>query len=254
MGERIIMYDVSSLFLPAFISGLITFFAPCTFPLIPAYLGLISGATAEDLADPQKKKIINWDIVKNGILFIAGFSLVFIFLGAGFGLLGTVIVGFRLWITKLAGVFLVFAGLGMLGFLKFPAFNLFKVKNLNGMDPSVRAFVLGAALGAGWTPCIGPILGAVLTLASASSTWFAGAQLLAIFSLGLAVPFILVAILVGSAQKYLLKLNKYIEVIAFISGILLILFGILIFTNKLGYLMGWGFKIFKYQDVIMPLL
>src|SRR3989344_1101561 len=248
------MYDISALFIPAFISGLVTFFAPCTFPLIPAYLGLISGATAENLADHAKRRKINWNIVKNGVLFIAGFSFVFISLGAGFGLLGTVVVGFRLWITKLAGVFLVFAGLGMLGFLKFPAFNLFKVKNLKGMDPSLRAFVLGAALGAGWTPCIGPILGAVLTLASASSTWFTGAQLLAIFSLGLAVPFIIVAVLFGSANKYLLKLNKYIHFLSIISGVLLILFGILIFSNKLGYLMGWGFKILKYQDVIMPLL
>src|SRR3989344_551769 len=248
------MYDLSSLFIPAFISGLVTFFAPCTFPLIPAYLGLISGTSVENLTDKNKRKLINWDVVKKGILFIAGFSLIFIALGAGFGLLGTVVVGFRLWITKLAGIFLVFAGLGMLGFFKFPAFNLFKVKNLNGMDPSLRAFVLGAALGAGWTPCIGPILGAVLTLASASSTWFTGAQLLAIFSLGLAVPFIIVAALFGSVNKYLLKLYKYIEVLSFISAILLILFGILIFSNKLGYLMGWGFKILKYQDVIMPLL
>ena len=248
------MYDVSSLFLPAFISGLVTFFAPCTFPLIPAYLGLISGATAENLAVPAKRKIINWNMVKNGALFIAGFSFVFVFLGAGFGLLGTVVVGFRLWITKLAGVFLVFAGIGMLGFIKFPVFYLFKIKNTGSMDPSLRAFVLGAALGAGWTPCVGPILGAVLTLASASSTWFAGAQLLAVFSLGLAIPFIVVAILFSSANKYLLKLNKYIQVLSFISAILLILFGILIFSNKLGYLMGWGFKILKYQDVIIPLL
>ncbi|OHA46416.1 MAG: hypothetical protein A3A80_03600 [Candidatus Terrybacteria bacterium RIFCSPLOWO2_01_FULL_44_24] len=247
------MYDVSSLFIPAFISGLITFFAPCTFPLIPAYLGLISGATADELSDHLKRKELRWKIVANGLLFILGFAAVFISLGAGFGLIGSSISGFRLWLTKIAGILVFVAGLSMLGAIKIRGFNLIRLKNINRFDPKTRAFVLGIALGAGWTPCVGPILGAVLTLASASATIWTGAQLLTAFSLGLAIPFIIVAFLFGSAQKYFSIINRYLPALSAVSGVVLMLFGYLIFTSQLGILMGFGFKLLRfipYQDFI----
>ncbi len=246
--------DVSALFIPAFIAGLATFLAPCTFPLIPAYIGLISGVSAGDLAGGKKNTDMRRRIIINGVLFVLGFSSIFIILGAGFGLVGTVVVGFRYWITKFAGIFLFVAGLSMLGVIKFPGFNLLRLNNIQRMNPAVRSFVLGIALGAGWTPCVGPILGAVFTLAFAGATVLAGAQLLAVFSFGLAVPFLLVAFFFASVERHISRLSRAASILSFVSGITLIFFGYLIFFNKLGYLMGFAFRLFPYQDILLPLL
>ncbi len=246
--------DVSALFIPAFIAGLATFLAPCTFPLIPAYIGLISGVSTGNLAEGKKNTEAKQRIVINGALFVLGFSAIFIFLGAGFGFIGAVVVGFRYWITKFAGVFLFVAGLSMLGVIKLPGFNFFRLNNIQRMNPAVRSFVLGAALGAGWTPCVGPILGAVFTLAFAGATVWAGAQLLAVFSLGLAVPFLLVAFFFASVERHISRFNRIATIMSFASGVTLIFFGYLIFFNKLGYLMGFAFRLLPYQDILIPLL
>lgn len=238
-----------SLIIPAFIAGIFTFLAPCTLPLVPGYLGFISGVSANDLQDPSKSKLARRKIFLNGVLYVVGFSLVFITLGSLFGLGGSALVQYRLWLSRIGGIFVIFFGLFMIGVLKLPFLNIEKhVTSVKALKPGnpVSSLIFGAAFAFGWTPCVGPILGSILTLAASSATIGQGAFLLAVFSLGLAVPFLIIAASIGSASSYLAKLNKYINVISIIGGIFLIFLGILLLTNKLGVWIAYFYQWFDF--------
>lgn len=238
-----------SLIIPAFIAGILTFLAPCTLPLVPGYLGFISGVSTNDLQDPTKAKIVRRKIFLNGVLYVIGFSLVFIILGSLFGLGGAALIKYRLWFSRIGGVFVIFFGLFMIGILKLPFLNVEKhigsVKALKPGNP-VSSLIFGAAFAFGWTPCVGPILGSILTLAASSATIGQGAFLLAVFSLGLAVPFLIIAASVGSASAYLTKLSKYLNVISVIGGIFLVFLGVLLLTNNLGVWISYFYQIFNF--------
>src|SRR3989344_7045516 len=174
-----------SLIIPAFIAGILTFLAPCTLPLVPGYLGFISGVSANDLRDPTKAKVARRKIFLNGVLYVIGFSLIFIILGSLFGLGGAALIKYRLWLSRIGGIFVIFFGLFMTGVLKLPLLNIEKhFGNIKALKPGnpASSLIFGAAFALGWTPCIGPILGSILTLAAASATVGQGAFLLAVFS------------------------------------------------------------------------
>lgn len=240
-----------SLVIPAFIAGILTFLAPCTLPLVPGYLGFISGASLEDLKDPEKAKKARWKIFLNGVFFVVGFSLVFIVLGTLAGFAGRALVPYRIWLTRIGGIFVIIFGLLMVNVLKLPFLQSgrqFRAPSVFKRGKPVNSLILGSAFGFGWTPCVGPILGSILLLASTSATALQGAIMLSIFSLGLAIPFLLIAIGIGSASKHIEKFSKYLSVVSVIGGIFLIILGILLLTNNIGLLISYGFRIFQFID------
>ncbi len=239
-----------SLIIPAFIAGVLTFLAPCTLPLVPGYLGFISGASLDDLKDPGKAKSARWKIFLNGLFFMLGFSAVFIIMGTLVGFVGaTLLAPYRLWLGRIGGIFVIIFGLFMLNILKIPFLaseKQFKAPTLFKRGKPTNSFILGSAFAFGWTPCVGPILGSILLLASTSTTAFQGALMLAVFSAGLALPFLLIAIGIGSASRHVQNISKYLNIISTIGGIFLILLGILLVMGKISLLVAYGYGIFQF--------
>jgi cytochrome c-type biogenesis protein len=239
-----------SLIIPAFIAGLLTFLAPCTLPLVPGYLGFISGVSVQDLQNPSKSKSARRKILLNGFLFIVGFSFIFVLLGILSGLAGSALFRYRIWLSRIGGIFVILFGLFMLGILRLPFLNIEKnIGAIIALKPGnpISSLIFGATFALGWTPCVGPILGSILALAASSATVGQGALLLSVFSFGLAVPFLIVAFSIGSASSYISKLSKYLNVISIIGGLFLVFLGILLFTNKLGV---WIAYFYQWLDFI----
>lgn len=238
-----------SLIIPAFIAGILTFLAPCTLPLVPAYLGFISGVSAQDLQDPLKARSARIKIFLNGLLFILGFSAVFVILGTTAGFFGQTVFRQRIWLSRVGGIFVILFGLFMLNILKIPFLSKeiqFKTPTLFQRGKAANSFILGTAFGFGWTPCVGPILGSILTLAAASATAEQGAFLLSVFSLGLAVPFLIIATGIGFASEHIAKLSKYLNMVSIIGGVFLIFLGSLLLTNSLGVWIAYFYQWFDF--------
>ena len=238
-----------SLIIPAFIAGIFTFLAPCTLPLVPGYLGFISGVSAQDLKDPLKAKTALRKIFLNGLLFVIGFSFIFILLGSLFGLGGSALIQYRLWLSRIGGVFVILFGLFMIGVLRLPFLNVEKhIRGIKALKPGnpISSLIFGATFALGWTPCAGPVLGSILTLAAASATVGQGAFLLSVFSLGLAVPFLIIAAGIGSASNSIAKLSKYLNVISAIGGTFLIFLGVLLLSNKFGVWVAYFYQWFNF--------
>lgn len=202
-----------------------------------------------DLDDPAKAKLARRKIFLNGLFFIVGFSAIFISLGGLAGFVGQTLFLYRAWLARIGGVFVIIFGLFMLNIVKIPFLSKefqIKIPAFFKRGNAFNSFVLGSAFGLGWTPCVGPILGSILTLAAASATAVQGAALLAVFSLGLAAPFLAIALSVGSAAAYLKKAAKYLNIVSVIGGLFLIFLGILLLTNKLGIWVGYFYRIFDF--------
>lgn len=244
----------TSLIIPAFIAGLLTFLAPCTLPLVPGYLAFISGVSFDQLRDPEQLHKTRKKIFLNGLLYVIGFSLVFIALGSLFGLGGAALAKHRIWLSRIGGVFIIFFGIYIMGLFKLKWLRFLAgehrfhpSKYLKPGTPA-SSLIFGATFAFGWTPCIGPILGSILLLASTSSTVSEGAFLLFIFSLGLAVPFLIIAAAIGWAATHLRRIGKYLNVISIIGGAFLVFIGILLLTNRLGIWVSWFFQAFKFLN------
>jgi len=239
-----------SLIIPAFIAGVLTFLAPCTLPLVPGYLGFISGASLDDLQDPAKSGKARWRIFLNGLFFIIGFSAVFVILGTLIGFVGaTVLAPYRIWLSRIGGVFVVIFGLFMLNVLKMPFLaqeRQFSVPPLFERGRPLNSLILGSAFAFGWTPCVGPILGSILLLASTSATALQGGLLLTVFSLGLAVPFLAIALGIGKASLYIQNFTRYLGIVSFIGGVFLVFLGILLVTGNVALLISWGYRLFDF--------
>ncbi len=243
-----------SLIIPSFIAGVLTFLAPCTLPLAPAYLSFISGASAKDLADPSKLNIVRKKVVLNGLFYVLGFSLVFIFLGLLFGIGGLALAKYQAVLSQIGGAFIIIFGLYLmhifdLSFLDFLQKEK-KFKFVSKLRPGTPASsaILGITFALGWTPCVGPILASILFLASSTATAFQGAILLAVFSLGLALPFMALAFGVSHATKTVQKLSKILPYISFIGGAFLLFLGILLITGKMSVWLAFAFKAFSIFD------
>lgn len=239
-----------SLILPAFIAGILTFLAPCTLPLVPGYLGFISGASLKDLENPEKAQKLRRKIFLNGLFFVLGFSAIFIAQGTFIGFLGgRLFASSRLWLEKISGFFVILFGLFMLHFIRVPFFDRaikFHVPTIFERGKPINSFILGSAFAFGWTPCVGPILGAILTLAAVSETAAQGAFFLSVFSLGLAIPFLLIAISISSVSRYFARITKYLRVFELITGFFLIFLGVLLVTNMLGIWVSFFYRIFDF--------
>lgn len=236
------------LFVSAFVAGMLMFLAPCTLPIVPAYLAFIAGVPLSDLRNPAKRDKARWAVFRNACAFVVGFSAVFILLGASAGLLGVFIGPWRFILFRIGGAVLVVFGLTMLGWLpleflsrerhvRLPAFLRL------GTLPS--SALIGALFAFGWSPCIGPILGTVLLLASSGSTAWWGALLLAVFSAGLAVPFLLVALMVTKAGELLARLDILVRVLTLFGGVSLIVMGFLVMTGSIDWFVAQGYALFN---------
>lgn len=239
-----------SLIIPTFIAGILTFLAPCTLPLVPGYLGFISGSSLDDLNDPTKSKKARWNIFLNGLFFMVGFSAVFIIMGTLVGFIGaTLLAPYRIWLARIGGIFVIIFGLFMLNVVKIPflmAEKQIQAPALFKRGKPTNSFILGSAFAFGWTPCVGPILGSVLLLASTSTTALQGGLLLSVFSAGLAIPFLLIAIGIGSAPRYVQNISKYLNIISVVGGVFLIFLGVLLATDNVGVLISYGYKVLQF--------
>jgi len=218
-------------FLVAFSAGLLSFLSPCVLPLVPVYLASLAGPEIFDAKVTRKRM----PIFLHSLSFVIGFSIVFTILGAGAGLAGFAISAHLVVIRQIAGSLLIVFGLFILAALKVPWLNFEKRLNssLGTTTGYLRSFLTGSIFSVAWTPCVGPILGGILTLALGSETAWQGAYLLAVYSLGLGLPFLIMGIAFDSITPLLKRINRYSNWIYIISGLLLIAIGILILTNRL---------------------
>ncbi len=237
----------------AFVAGILMFLAPCTLPLVPAYLGFISGVGADDLRDPTRAKAARRKIIVNGVFFIVGFSIVFILFGTLAGFLGQGLAPFRIWLARIGGVLVILFGLFMVGAFRLPipflqSDHRFSMPSWLKVGKPSSSLAIGSAFAFGWTPCVGPILASILLLASTSATAAQGAFLLFVFSLGLAIPFLLVALLYSKATKYIERLSKALRWIEIVGGIFLILLGGLLVTDNFGLTVQYGYQLFDFVN------
>lgn len=216
----------------AFIAGLLTFLAPCTLPLVPAYLGFISGVSNKDLKDPTRAKEAKRKIILNGLFFILGFFIVFVLFGTLAGVVGQGLTPYRILLTQIGGALVILFGLFMLGVFKIPFLQVqhqMKMPSFLTIGKPSTSVTIGGAFAFGWTPCVGPILGSILLLASTEGSALTGAALLAIFSFGLAVPFVLISLAFGHASEYINDFFSFISrwrvvilaVLGLLAGLLL---------------------------------
>ncbi len=225
-------------FIGAFLAGVLSFLSPCVLPLIPGYLSFMTGLTAAELSDDSRPL---GQIMGTAFLFVLGFSAVFVVLGASASVLGQFLTQYRDLIEKVAGLAVIVFGVFMLGVIRIPGLYGEARMNLARSRRFGRgaALVMGMAFAAGWTPCVGPILGAILTLAASTGSVAHGALLLFAYSLGLGVPFLLVALLFGSVRPLLGWLNRHSEIINKVAGATLVVIGVLIFTGRLTVIASW---------------
>jgi len=228
----------------AFLAGLISFLSPCVLPLIPGYISFISGQSLNELL--EKKKINLTPL----ILFSLGFSFVFILFGAAASALGKILLQNSNYFRVIAGIIIVIFSLQLLGIINIKFLNYEKKYYTKKSSKPLFVFVVGMAFGFGWTPCIGPILGSILALASTEENISKGIVLLSFYSLGLAIPFILSGFLI---QKFLLfskNFKKNINIVLKLGGTILLLTGILIITNQLQILGYYILNIFPFLQNI----
>ncbi len=225
------MKDVS--FSLAFLAGILSFLSPCVLPLVPSYITFITGVSFEDLKDGTDRKRIRFLTITNSLAFIAGFSTIFVALGASSSAVGKFMFQYQDWIRNIGGVLVIFFGLFVSGIIRLDFLTRERKFHLTGKPAGyVGTFLVGMTFAAAWTPCIGPILGTILLYASSKGSAEYGFKLLAVYSLGLAVPFFISSLMFNSFLSYSARIRKYMRAIMMVSGIVLIAFGLLLLTNN----------------------
>jgi cytochrome c-type biogenesis protein len=216
----------------AFIAGLASFLSPCVLPLVPAYIGYLGGRSAFEGAGGEGEKE-SWEIFAHGIAFVVGFSVVFIALGVAASALGGLLIGARDWIEKIGGIVVIIFGLHMTGIWRIP-FLQYDTRKQSLPDRSkgyLSSLLMGIFFSAGWSPCVGPVLGAILTLSISGGSVLTGATLLAAYSAGLSIPFLIAALGVGWVTTALRRYGKALHYLEIAMGVVLIAVGILLFLG-----------------------
>jgi cytochrome c-type biogenesis protein len=228
----------------ALIAGLVSFLSPCVLPLVPPYLVYLAGTSLERLADKEPDRQVKRETVLAALLFVLGFSTVFVSLGASASVVGSLIRAYSGPLATVAGVAIIIMGLHFLGIT--PIGLLHREKRLEVAKPVGLwgAYVMGLAFAFGWTPCIGPILAAILTVAASEQTVTRGAGLLAVYSLGLGIPFIIAAFAVEPFAAFLSRFRKYLRRVEQAMGALLVLTGIAFLTGSINTMSVWLLDVF----------
>ena len=224
---------MSTLPLPiaAFVAGLFSFLSPCVLPLVPGYVSLISGVGVEELKSQESQLLRK--VMLNSIGFILGFSIVFIALGAISTEVGQLMARYKSVLARVAGVVIILFGLHLTGIFKINAlYTDARLHSIKGSSSWGGAFLIGFAFAFGWTPCVGPILAVILGFAAAQDSVFKGILLLAVYSLGLAVPFLMTALLMGRFMKFYSGFRRHMHAVEVASGALLIVLGALLVFGR----------------------
>jgi cytochrome c-type biogenesis protein len=218
----------------AFSAGLLSFVSPCVLPLVPSYISYITGLSVEQLTDANERAKFKKAILVNALLFIGGFSAVFIAFGASASLLGQLLITYQDALRRLGGILIIVFGLYLLGILNL---NFLKVEHRfqfrNRPAGYFGSFLVGVAFAAGWTPCVGPVLGSILLYASTTDSLLNGVVLLTCYSLGLGLPLFLTALGVDRFLAYFKEVRAYLWGVSTVSGVLLVVVGVLIYANSL---------------------
>jgi cytochrome c-type biogenesis protein len=225
--------------IPAFAAGVASFISPCVLPLVPGYISFISGVSLEQLRQDQTESVRR-SVILTSLVFIAGFSTIFILLGASATYAGRFLLQNKILFNRIAGIVIILFGLHVAGLFQIKFLNYEKRFNMNRKPVGVlSAFFVGLAFAAGWTPCIGPILATILIVASNQESSVQGILLLTSYSLGLAIPFFLTAIALNSFLGFFSWLKRHYRAIEYASGALLVVVGLMVMTNQFTRLAGY---------------
>ncbi|PJA29423.1 MAG: cytochrome C biogenesis protein [candidate division Zixibacteria bacterium CG_4_9_14_3_um_filter_46_8] len=236
-------------FITAFLAGIISFVSPCVLPLVPGYLSFMSGVSIDDIKGQGKKGVLK-KVTLNTIFFVLGFSLVFIAFGATATALGQFLGQNKTLISRIAGILVIVFGLHFMGVFRIKW--LLYEKRLEAQTKGagyLSSFLIGFAFAFGWTPCIGPILAGILTLASAQESVWQGVLLLAVYSAGLGIPFLITGLAFNSFLSVSSRIKRHFRVVEAIGGGLLVIVGLLLVTNSFGLLSGYIAQLFPWLSL-----
>jgi cytochrome c-type biogenesis protein len=234
--------DVS--ILAALIAGLISFLSPCVLPLVPPYLVYLAGTSLERLADHEADRQVKRDTVIAAALFVLGFSTVFVSLGASASAIGSLIRAYSGPLATIAGILIIIMGLHFLGLTRIAFLMREKRAQIAKPVGLWGAYVMGLAFAFGWTPCIGPILAAILAVAASEQTVTKGASLLAVYSLGLGIPFMLAAFAIEPFAAFLARFKRHLHRVEQAMGALLVVTGIAFLTGSINAMSVWLLEMF----------
>ena len=229
----------------AFAAGLVSFFAPCVVPLVPAFISFVSGVSLTKLKLKGMKRYRKTLFVST-LFYVLGFSSIFVLLGAtAAGVSGWLKINSQL-IQRVGGLLIIFFGLEVAGVLRLPFLereHRFKLPDGFKKHSQLRSLLVGMVFGISWTPCVGVVLGSILVLAANTATVWQGALLLFVYSLGISIPFLIISLTLLSAPRYLKFLKKHVGKISMIAGLLLVALGVLLLTDTYKYLNSWLFEV-----------
>jgi len=228
----------------ALVAGIVSFLSPCVLPLVPPYLIYLTGATIEHVANDEQVAASKRAVMISALVFVLGFSTVFVILGASASLIGSVIRAYAAQLSLVAGVLIILMGLHFLGLTRI---GLLMREGRLAMPKPVGlwgAYVMGLAFAFGWTPCIGPILAAILSVAAAEATVTKGAGLLAVYSLGLGIPFLIAAFMVEQFSSVFARMKRHLVHVERAMGVLMVLTGIAFLTGSISNASIWLLETF----------
>jgi cytochrome c-type biogenesis protein len=218
----------------AFVAGVLSFLSPCVLPLVPSYVSFITGLSLDELESRRRVALVH------ALLFISGFTLIFLALGASATQLGRFLNYNQVWLERFGGVLIIFFGLYLVGAIRWSALGRERRVHLQNKPVGyLGSLLVGLAFGAGWTPCIGPILGSILMYTSVKSSLWQGLTLLLAYSLGLALPFLLAAVAVDRFIEWFKKFRRYIPLTTRLAGGVLVVVGLLLLTGYFSLLASW---------------
>ena len=216
----------------AFLAGLASFLSPCVFSLVPAYVGYLGGLGVGS-ASSENGKSNRWVTFSHGLAFVLGFSMVFVLLGVAAAFAGGILYDLRFWLAKIGGIVVIVFGLHMIGVFHLP-FLAYDTRVQQAPDPKwgyLSSVLMGVFFSAGWSPCVGPVLGAILTLAINGGSVSLGAMLLTAYSTGLAIPFLVAALGIGWVTTILKKYGKTMRYVEITMGVILVIIGVMLFSG-----------------------
>lgn len=229
----------------AFLAGLLSFLSPCVLPLVPPYLCYITGLSLEELSENRDERSQASEVVLAALLFVFGFSAVFVAMGAGASAVGQLLREHLGLLSKISGIIIIFMGLHFLGAFKLGLLNR-QAQYRHHVRPSglIGAFAIGSAFAFGWTPCIGPVLAVILAVAASTESISQGSVLLSIYSAGLGVPFLLAAAFLGTFLDFLRRFRHRVAAVEKVMGALLVVTGVLFLTGSMQTLSYWFLEMF----------
>lgn len=233
------MEGVSSLI--AFGAGLASFLSPCVLPLVPTYLTYLTGASLRELTDTREVAQLRRQVLANALTFVAGFALIFVLLGLSASAIGRLMLTYQVLLRKLGAAVIIVFGLLVMGVFKLPFLEQERRLQVKIRTPGpLNSLLIGMALSVGWTPCTGPILYSILMLAANQAHVWQAAWLLAVYSLGMGLPFLAAGLALGWFLKFMRQIRPYQPAIYFVAGLLLVIVGVLLWTNTFARLSAFA--------------